>query len=88
MVNNLMNHYFYDIKKQWNCAGVFLNAQRDYSKKLADELKSSIFTYTDKWHDLRKTNIDTYWDFENSVASENHYYNKNYSNISVEFLFE
>jgi hypothetical protein len=42
---------------------------------MSDELKDSIFTYTDKWHDLRKTNIDTYWDFEDSMANENHQYN-------------
>jgi hypothetical protein len=35
MVNNLINCYFYDIKKQWNCAGVFLVALKSYTIKTA-----------------------------------------------------
>jgi hypothetical protein len=35
MINNLINHYFYDIKKQWNCAGVFLVALKSYTIKTA-----------------------------------------------------
>jgi hypothetical protein len=41
MVNNLINYYFYDIKKQWNCTGIFLAVQQEYDKIWTGELKTA-----------------------------------------------
>jgi hypothetical protein len=81
MVNNLINYSFYDIKNQWNCTGIFLAVQHEYDKMRIDKLKTSNITYADKWHDLRQTNIDTYWDFENEAADANHSYNNSSNSL-------
>jgi hypothetical protein len=43
--------------------------------------RTSVFSYTLLWHDLCKTNIDAYWDFENSVADANHSYNNSSNSL-------
>jgi hypothetical protein len=35
MINNLINYNFYDIKKQWNFAGVFPATPKSYTIKTA-----------------------------------------------------
>jgi hypothetical protein len=43
MINNLINYNFYDITKQWNCAGVFFAALKSYNIKI-DEFISSEYS--------------------------------------------
>jgi hypothetical protein len=87
MVNNLINYYFYDITKQWNCTGVFLAALKSYTiqtatidKELAADKAEASKTYTQAYTVLYRQSVEKQYEIQKQFLDDQIATGKNLNN--------